>query len=682
MAQNLRSLTARGPLWWLSQQPPQVVRAAALITAAAVSLGILLAFAGPLRNLEEQAGALGWTLIPERELEQRVTIIAIDERSLAAVGPWPWPRTELARLVRALTAAGVQLQLHDIVYAEPKSGDDALIQALSEAPGAVLAQVPVLQDNALDTNTGSLTHPVSGVSCAVTDSSAANAGVNLSAAQGFLAPAANFTAIPKGHITPIIDTDGAVRRTPALVCQGGSAYPALAISAFLQMGGNDAWEVSLSPGSGLLGPQARLNLRGYPGLNIPVDAEGNIRIPYDRAPESYLALSAIDVMNGNFDPNLLANTWVLVGGTAFGMGDIVPTPYSGAAPGVELQARLLTGLLDVRLPFSPATAPAILLLLSLVFAAVSYSLARAGERIAAYGLPTAALLLPIAAVLFHSILLASANIWLGWLAPALFGALASSLLLIVELNRIRGERARVYGNLASYLPAEVARDIAFSLPSSNILAEKRDVTLLSADLRNFSSFGETRTAEESAAVLHFFFSRATAIIEQHRGRVHEFKGDGLLAIWDGCDAKAAESALASAEELQFALTDSLLPKEMVAGIEPLALGVGIEQGPVLIGSIGPAHRRSHALLGATVSIALRIQEMTVDLAQPVLLGECVARQLPQRDLQSQGSYLLSGLTFPHTLFALRAGRESQTRQRNKTSKSARPNLSIVLGGRS
>lgn len=670
------SLYPRSPLVWLSQQPPEAVRLGALSLAALLAMAVMLLLATPLKNLEEQTGTLGWTLAPERQPEERVAIVAIDERSLAAVGPWPWPREELARLVQAISAAGAQLQLHDIVYAESRPGDAALLSALDAAGATALAQLPLLQSGALDANTGLMTHAVSGVSCV-----ADGAGLQIPIAQGFVASSADFAALPKGHITAVIDSDGAVRRTPALICHEGNAYPALAITAFMLLGNSADWQVSLETDNGLLGASVVMNLRGYPGLDIPLDADGNLRIPYDRAPEAFTALSAIDVLNGDFDPALLDNAWVLVGGTAFGMGDIVPTPYSGAAPGVELQARLLTGLLDVELPYTPAAAPLLLTLLAGLFALALYGLARAGDRTAAYGLPVAGVLLPAAALLLHTSILAATNVWLGWLAPALFGLLAAALLLVVELSRVRGERARVYGNLASYLPAEVARDIAFSLPNSSIRASNRNVTLLSADLRNFSAFGEMRPAEEAATVLHFFFSRAAAIIEQHGGRIHEFKGDGLLAIWDGCDRRAAEQALASAEELQFALTDSLLPSAAIDGLEPLALGIGIEQGPVLIGSIGPAHRRSHALLGATVSIALRIQELTADLAQPVLLGEVVARQLSHCNLQSQGSYLLSGLTIPHTLFAPAARALAQGDEPERGDK-RRPTLSVVTGGRS
>jgi len=64
----------------------------------------------------------------------------------------------------------------------------------------------------------------------------------------------------------------------------------------------------------------------------------------------------------------------------------------------------------------------------------------------------------------------------------------------------------------------------------------------------------------------------------------------------------------------------LLADTKLAEIESLALGIGIEQGTTLLGSIGPSHRRTHTMLGDTVTITLRIQEMTSDLAQPTLFA--------------------------------------------------------------
>lgn len=633
---------------------------AGLVTALLVSL-----FASAVDTLEETLGALGWTLGADRAVEQRITIISIDEKSIAQEGPWPWPRDTMARLVSALNQAGVQLQLHDIVYPEAREGDEQLLAALQAAPGAVLAQVPVLQSEQ-DVRTGQMSHPLAGVACSA----------DLASAASYVGNAPVFNAIAKGHITPLVAADGAIREVPAVICLDGQAYPALPISAFLQAIDSREWGATIEPGASLFGPAQLMELDAYPGLRIPLDEQGNLRISYRQAPEAFRAVSAADVLNGSADLGLLDNAWVLIGATAFGIGDIVPTPYNGATPGVELQARMLGSLLDADVPFTPRAAPALLGLLCLVFAGILFVLATYRERFASAGLPAAGVLLPVLALAIHLQLLASGNLWLGWVAPALYGLLGASVLMLLEQARVRSERSRVFGNLNSYLPTDVAHEIAYSLPSSSVNARRSDVTLLSADLRNFSAFGEARPPEESAALLHFFFVRAAEIVEQHGGRIHEFKGDSLLAVWDGQGMASALQALKAAQDMQTAIDRDMLPQHPPAGLEPLALGIGIEQGPVLIGSIGPSHRRTHTLLGDTVTITLRIQEMTAELAQPILLGECAARQLTDQKLESQGSYLLAGLRTPHVLFAPAVSEQPVRRLRQD-----QVPLTVVSGGR-
>ncbi|MGJ8688759.1 MAG: CHASE2 domain-containing protein [Gammaproteobacteria bacterium] len=637
---SLRRLNpvSRG-LAFLLRLVPMNARLLMLALAGALTALIVTVFDDSLEVLQENLGALGWTLNADTALEQRLSIIAIDEKSVAQEGPWPWSRDTMARLVTSLNDAGVALQLHDIVFPESAPGDDALASALQAAPGAVLAQVPVLNSEQV-LRTGTLSHAVSGVSCES----------GLASTSNYLANNASFASIPKGHITPIVSADGAIRKVPGLICVDGQAYPALPVSAFLQALNTQVWAATVSPGDSLFAPAQVMQLDAYPGLRIPLDAEGNLRISYRNSPEVYRAFSAADVLNGDIDRALLESSWVLVGATAFGIGDIVPTPYSGVTPGVELQARILGSLLDTNVPYTPSGALIFMLALCVLSAAILFALAGARERYASYGLPIAGALLPLFALGLHIELLSLNNIWLGWVSPALFSMCAASALMLLEQARVRNERSRVFGNLNAYLPSDVAKEIAFSLPSSSINARRAEVTLLSADLRNFSAFSEARPPEESAALLHYFFVRAAEIVEQHGGRIHEFKGDSLLAIWDGHDAHAAQQALNAAQNMQNSI-DRDMPQTPPEGLEPLALGVGIEQGPVLIGSIGPAQRRTHTLLGDTVTIALRIQEMTAELALPILVGEAAARNLHEQKLESQGSYLLAGLSKPHVLFS-------------------------------
>lgn len=646
-------------------------RLAMLILAALTSAFLLISLRPQFDTLQERVGSFGWTLSPNTVPEERLIIVSIDEKSIAEIGPWPWPREQMARLVTAIDQAGAQLQLHDIVYAEAKPGDDLFLESLLSANKAVIAQIPLLP-NDQSLASGQLTHAVAGLACG-----AAEGPTQLPITSNYLAPDSRFAGVVKGHITPIVARDGAIRKVPALVCVNGSAYPALALTALLQgMAAGSDWKASLQAGTYPFGPASELRFDAIPGISVPLDSSGNMRISYADAPSVFQAISAVDVMNATGDLSLLDNAWVLVGATAFGMDDIVPTPYSGATPGVELTARLVVSLLDEKVPYTPRSANSLLGIIALLFCGVLYLLAATRGRFASLGLPIAAICMPIIAIAIHVQLLSSLNLWLGWLFPALFSVLAASALLLLELSRVRLERSRVFSNLSSYLPDDIAREIAYQLPSSKVNAARCNVTLLSADLRNFSAFGEARPPEESAAVLHFFFTRATELVEQNGGRVHEFRGDGLLAVWDGHDTRAAEQALASAKALQAALHSSLLPASAPAGLEPLDLGIAIEQGPVLIGSIGPAHRRSHTLLGDTVTITLRIQELTADLAQPILIGECAARQLGNYNLESQGSYLLAGLKIPHALFALPPVVSSELPEKQKL-----PLLKVLVGGR-
>jgi CHASE2 domain-containing sensor protein len=658
---------------------PRLAKTLVLAFAFALVMLVYNGFGPNLYLLEERLGALGWTLAPDDDLEERITIVAIDERSIAEVGPWPWARETLAELVESIDAAGAQLQLHDIAYSDPKEGDDVLVSALRAARGAVIAQIPVLAENSSDPalvqniNVGEMTHSVGGVSCNEIPG-------KFPTSENYVAAADIFSGVAKGHITPLVNGDGSISKQPAVICINDLPYPAFAVAAFLQAASVDGGfqgvdQVDIEPLGGLFAPAQRLTLGSYPGLAIPLDVNGGLRVSYASSPAVYQAISAADILNGSADLSVLQNAWVLVGATAFGLGDVVPTPYSGATPGVELQARIIASILDIEVPYTPRSGFVFLLFLCLAFAFALFRLAGVGGRAVSLVIPALILALPLLALGLHAALLNNFSVWLGWVLPALYGGVSASLIFLFEQARIRVQRNLVLANLKSYLPSDAAQQIAFSLPSSNISAERRDVTLLSADLRNFSAYSEARPATESAAVLHFFFQRATKIIEKNNGRIHEFTGDGLLAIWDSSDTESGESAYRAGLTMLEQINDQLLETFALDALEPLAVGIGIEQGPALIGSIGPAHRRAHALLGDTVTIVLRIQELTADLAQPILLGECVARQIGNIQMQSQGSYLLAGLTNPHVLFA-----PAPVRSHARTEKLS-PKLKVLPGGK-
>jgi adenylate cyclase len=590
-----------------------------------------------LARLDERLADLAWSLTAERKDERRLIVVDIDEKSLRQIGPWPWPRATQAQLIDKLAQAGVSLQIHDVVFADARPDDDQLAAAIGQNQ-PVLSQVFALQQGG-DVSGGQLGGSLPWPGCPAP----------FETASGYLANAPAVTAAAQhiGHITPRISTDGGVRHVPAVICHQGNSYPALSLSAILA--GGQETSLALRRGTAWMDADWRLESAALAQGHIPLDHNGDLRVSWRLHPDSLISLSAADVLTGRIPPGLLEQAWVLVGSTAFGLHDAVATPFSGADAGLHVHAQLITALLDGRTPYQPRIAPYIQALAALLGLLALWAL-RVG-RFPAYLLPVWSLGAATLLWLPQAWALTSHSIWIGWASPALFIVLAGLIMGILEHAQSRIDRDRLYAHLSSYLPEPVAAALALQSPSNAIKATEQQVTVFFADIRNFSAYAEARPPEEAAAVLHTFFSVATKVVESHGGVIEAFQGDAVLAVWGGEQGHHASHALLAAVDLQKAM-HSCLPDPAPAGLEPLALGIGIETGRAMVGSFGPASRRTHLVLGRTVTVARRLVDMTSELAHPILVGEGMVAQLGGgASLVSMGTFLLEGMRVPHHIYA-------------------------------
>lgn len=233
-----------------------------------------------------------------------VRIVAIDDRSLAEIGRWPWPRAVHAQLVERLREAGAAVVVLDIILAEEDphdpAGDAALARAMA-AHGAVVLPV---------------THGTYG---------ARSAGEALPAAP-FAAVAAAF-----GHIHIELDPDGIARSVYLWEGMRAPHHPQLALAA-LEL---------LEPATAARFARPQVE---------PADGwrrDAWLHVPFIGPPGSHPYLSYVDVLRGALAAGELRGRVVFVGASAVGMGDIVPTPTSGHArpmPGVEVHATVFGAL--------------------------------------------------------------------------------------------------------------------------------------------------------------------------------------------------------------------------------------------------------------------------------------------------------------------------------------------------
>lgn len=108
--------------------------------------------------------------------------------------------------------------------------------------------------------------------------------------------------------------------------------------------------------------------------------------------------------------------------------------------------------------------------------------------------------------------LAWMDIYVSWSQPALAVLLIGITLGISEHARSLHVKDRIYENLSSYIPRQVAEKIALHTPTGEIEAQRSQVTILAADIRNFSAYCEARAPEDAARVLHRFYKTASEIV--------------------------------------------------------------------------------------------------------------------------------------------------------------------------
>jgi adenylate cyclase len=617
-----------------------------LAVALALLATVLLqtSLAPTLQGWNDRLISRTWALADDSTQERRVVVIDIDEKSVQALGTWPWPRDRVAQLLQALDQQGVGLKIVDILFDGTQAQDPALAQALQNGAPSVMAQLFALNPQHT-VQTGTL----SGALVAQGGAGPSTCPPGTPNAFGYMAPTASLLTAEQGvgHITPVVDPDGTIRRVPALICHQGQTYPALVVSALsAATGAQPQWR----PQSNLSGPAQTLQVGSF---QLPIDAQGQLMVSYQTPRSGFISLSASDVLAGRVPPQLLQGAWALIGSTAMGAGDAVPTPQGGAVGGIEVHAQLLAAALDERTPYVPHWSslwPWLSGLLSALVLLLALRLPRPG---AAITVPAAALASALAVWGIHAYMLLAQQQVLAWGTPVLFIGLMAASMLLAEMLRVRFERERLYQNLSSYLPEGAARKVAFAGPTAQVMAQRQQATVMFVDLRNFSAYCEGRSPEETATVLHIFYTTVDRIVGQHGGVVEHMVGDCIMAVWNGSSPcpDHAHKAVGAAEEI-WREGVAQLPKVASRKTPPLDLGIGIESGDIMIGSFGPAQRRVHSVLGETVTIASRLENLTAELAYPILLGPEVVRQAQPAKAQPLGDFLLAGLTQPRKIHCL------------------------------
>jgi adenylate cyclase len=227
------------------------------------------------------------------------------------------------------------------------------------------------------------------------------------------------------------------------------------------------------------------------------------------------------------------------------------------------------------------------------------------------------------------------------------GALAASF------NRMQAglaERQRLQAAFGTYVdPALAAR--LLEQGDDVFTGERREVTVLFVDVRDFTPFAEANTAEDTVARLNALFEIVVPAVVDAGGHVNKFLGDGAMAVF-GAPNDLADHADAA---VSAAVVIHRLVAERFGG--ELRIGIGINTGVVIAGTIGGGGHLEFTLIGDTTNVAARVEQLTKTTGDAILLTHQTVDALARRPqgLTDRGSHALKGKSAPVQVFGLDPG---------------------------
>lgn len=227
---------------------------------------------------------------------------------------------------------------------------------------------------------------------------------------------------------------------------------------------------------------------------------------------------------------------------------------------------------------------------------------------------------------------------------------ASDLLAAKEINSLN-EKLRARNELLSsifgrYFSDKVLDIILEDPKAAGIGGEKREMTVLMADLRGFTSLSEMLDSDSVTGVLNFYFSKMAEAIKEFHGTIIEFLGDSVLAVFGAplSDDNHTEAAIAAAVSMQNRM------KEVndfcdEKGYPRLEMGIGIHTGEAFIGNIGSEKMMRYNVVGRTVNICSRIENACLG-GQILVSEESVTDIISKVEIHSKSEINVKGVMHP------------------------------------
>ena len=627
----------------------------------------------PVQELRLRTFDLFQLVDPRHKTVRPVTIVDIDDRSLAKFGQWPWSRTRIADMIINLTNNGAVAIGFDVVFSEPdrlnpdlvanqmRYLDDATRMKLRELPSndqilseAIKRSHVVLGETGLPEVESELdkTLPFTGV-----------ATVGEEGAEKFLfefpgllrnVPVIEKVAAGRGLFSIKTERDGFIRRVPMIMRAQGNIMPSLSLEILRVVTGTPT----------LLVRTDKTGIRAIrlKGVEIPTDKNGQLWVHYARRDPS-IYVSAADVLDNTVPPSKIAGKLVLIGTSAAGLNDIKTTPVSSTMPGVEIHAQVLESVLSGAVISQPNYALGVELLAALII----------GILVIIFTPNLGPVRLVLAGAMFAAVLIGTSWFFywksrylIDFTYPLLSTTAIYLTFIFSSFVREQRQRVQIRGIFAQYMSPVLVEQLAQSPEKVVLGGEERELTIMFSDVRGFTTISESYKHDPQGLItlMNRFLTPLTDVIIEEKGYVDKYMGDAIMAFWNAPldDAEhqvnACEAAIQMLEKID--VVNKEREQEAADGGHvyiPLNVGIGLNTGIGVVGNMGSDLKKNYSVLGDSVNLASRLEGQTKEYGFPIIVGSRTALAAKDKFAILELDFIMvKGKSEPEVIYAI-AGRE-------------------------
>ncbi len=664
------------------------------IAASAALLTLLLDLTGFPATVEMKTYDARVRATARRNPARRdVVVVTIDEDSIRKlepqVGRFPWPRLVHAQLVNYLMRAPAKVIAYDVLFSERdrttftiqgeqwtgQESDQAFVDAVAKA-GNVVIGADATREEAESTEGA----PSSDNVRASTQMFASGFRLGdvvekrpvITPPFDDLARAARML----GHTFLALDADGPARRSVPFISVGDRVIPSLAVATAMVAEGMSPADVRLdrgelvfrdarmptlvsqartTDGSVRAARRALVRFTGPAGGAATANGDAYQEYSFYRLFYSELQIEAGETPL--VDPAVFRNKLVLVGVTAAGLHDVFAVPLAGGQmPGTALHANVADNILSGRFmrPSPPLVAALLIAIAVLVvgmlgaFTSGWWTIAGGAAVVASLGAGGVALF--------------AGGVWVPLVSPALATALAVSGGVAYQYFVEGREKRRIKRVFSRLVAPDVYAHLLAHPSRARLGGERRQMSVLFSDIRGFTTLTEGSRPEDIVAQLNEYFTRIVGVLFEYKGTVDKFVGDMVMALFSAPldDPDDADHAVQAALGMLRALAE--LNEEWDRRGRPrIAIGIGINSGEMIAGTMGSEQVMSYTVIGDAVNLGSRLESLNKQYGTSIIISESTRQRLRGHyDIRPLGDVTVKGKTQPVAIFEVKAGGDNAT----------------------